>query len=124
MRVLGLDYSLVGVDVVRGGQLLGRDLREDELLRLLTNQPGGIIVTPVGGQGYLFGRGNQQISASVVRTVGKDGITIVATPQKLNALRGDPLRVDSGDAEADRWLTGYYRVISGHRSTSVYRVSA
>lgn len=124
MQVLGLDFSLIGVDLVRGGRLLGRDLGEEELLRMLKDLDGGIIVTPVGGQGYLFGRGNQQISAKVIRAVGKERITIVATPQKLNALRGDPLRVDSGDADTDRWLTGYYRVISGYRSTSVYRVSA
>jgi len=124
MRALGLDFSLVGVDLVRGGQLLGRDLGEDGLLRMLKNQEGGIIVTPVGGQGYLFGRGNQQISTKVIRAVGKTGIIIVATPQKLNALRGDPLRVDSGDADTDAWLAGYYRVVSGCRSSSIYRVSA
>lgn len=124
MKALSLDFSLLGVDLVRNGELLGMDLAERELLALLGDGPGGIIVTPVGGQGYLFGRGNQPISARVIRSTGKDRLTIAATPEKLSALRGEPLRVDSGDADTDRWLAGYYRVVSGYRDRSVYRVSA
>lgn len=123
MRLLGLACSLVGVDLVRNRELLGRDLAEEELLALLGEGLGRIIVTPVGGQGYLFGRGNQPISARVIRRIGKEEIIIVATPNKLNSLRGEPLRVDSGDAGTDRWLAGYYKVVSGHRDRSVYRVS-
>ena len=123
MKVLGQDYSLVGVDVLRNGELLGKDLGEEELLNLLGENPSGVIVTPVGGQGYLFGRGNQPISARVLQQVGKERIIIAATPHKLSSLRGDPLKVDSGDAETDRWLSGFYVVVSGHRNSSVYRVS-
>jgi predicted polyphosphate/ATP-dependent NAD kinase len=60
----------------------------------------------------------------VIRQVGKEQLIIVATPNKLTALRGEPLRVDSGDTETDLWLSGYYRIASGARDTSVYRVSA
>ncbi|MFC1662460.1 ATP-NAD kinase family protein, partial [Gemmatimonadota bacterium] len=124
MKLLGLDFSLVGVDLVRNKELVGRDLSEQELLALLGSGPGTIIVTPVGGQGYLFGRGNQPISASVIRQVGKGRIIIAATPNKLSSLRGEPLRVDSGDGDTDRWLAGFYRVVSGYRDRSVYRVVA
>jgi predicted polyphosphate/ATP-dependent NAD kinase len=124
MRLLDLDFSLLGVDLVRDKKLLGRDLAEGQLLDLLGNGPSRIIVTPVGGQGFLFGRGSQPISAEVVRRVGKERIIIVATPSKLSALRGEPLRVDSGNDDTDRWLTGYYRVVSGFSDRSVYRVAA
>ena len=124
MMAMGLDFSLVGVDLVRNGELLGTDLSEGELLELMGDGPGGIVVTPVGGQGYLFGRGNQPISAELIRRIGKDRIMVVATPGKLATLRGEPLRVDSGDPDTDRWLAGYYQVITGYRDRSVYRVSA
>jgi predicted polyphosphate/ATP-dependent NAD kinase len=124
MKVLGLDFSLLGVDLIRNKELLGKDLSEEELLAVLGEGQARIIVTPVGGQGYLFGRGNQPISASVIRRVGKEQIIIVATPNKLSILRGEPLKVDSGDTETDRWLSGYYKVVSGNRDSSVYRVSA
>jgi predicted polyphosphate/ATP-dependent NAD kinase len=124
MKHMGLDFSLVGVDLVRNGELLGKDLGEAELLDRLGAGPGGIIVTPVGGQGYLFGRGNQPISADVIRRVGKERIIIAATPNKLGSFRGEPLRVDSRDGETDRWLAGYFKVISGFRDRSIYRVVA
>ena len=123
MKALGVDFSLLGVDLVRDRGLLGRDLGEEALLALLGEGQGGIIVTPVGGQGYLFGRGNQPISARVIRQVGKDRIIIAATPHKLSSLRGEPLKVDSGDADTDRWLSGFHKVVSGYRNTSVYQVS-
>ncbi len=124
MKKMGLGFSLVGVDLVRNGELLGKDLGEAELLDRLGTGPGGIIVTPVGGQGYLFGRGNQPISADVIRRVGKERIIIAATPNKLGSFRGEPLRVDSKDGETDRWLAGYFKVISGFRDRSIYRVVA
>ena len=113
MKLLEVDYSLLGMDLVRNKELLGRDLSEGELLALIGEGPARIIVTPVGGQGFLFGRGNQPISARVIRRVGKERIIIVATPDKLGSLRGEPLRVDSGDIETDRWLAGYHRIVSG-----------
>ncbi|MBT8395646.1 MAG: ATP-NAD kinase family protein [Gemmatimonadetes bacterium] len=124
MRLLELEHSLVGVDLVRNRRSLGTDLAEVELLDLMGAGPSCIIVTPVGGQGYLFGRGNQPISHRVIRRVGKDRIIIAATPNKLGSFRGDPLRVDSGDGDTDRWLAGYYKVLSGFRDESVYRVVA
>ena len=124
MKLLGLDFSLVGVDLVRNRALSGRDLSETELLTRLGDGPVSIIVTPVGGQGYLFGRGNQPISPRVIRQAGKERIIIAATPHKLNSFRGEPLRVDSGDPDTDHWLTGYYKVASGYHDRSVYRVSA
>jgi predicted polyphosphate/ATP-dependent NAD kinase len=123
MKLLGLEFTLVGVDMVRNRELVGRDLTEEEILALLGEGPGSIIVTPVGGQGFLFGRGNQPISPLVIRRVGRDQIIIGATPNKLGSLGGEPLKVDSGDADTDQWLTGHRRVVTGYREGSVYRVA-
>ena len=123
MKLLGLDYSLVGVDLIYNRRLEGRDLSEEDLLRSMGERNSKIIVTPVGGQGYLFGRGNQPISERVIRRVGKENIVVVATPQKLSCLRGEPLRVDTGVPDADRWLSGFWRIVTGYRAMSVYRVS-
>ena len=124
MDLLSLDYSLVGVDLIFNKTLLEKDLGERALLAALGGMKCQIIVTPVGGQGYLFGRGNQPISARIIRKTGKERIIIAATPQKLSSLCGAPLRVDTGDSETDRWLSGYYKIISGYRTMSVYRVSS
>jgi predicted polyphosphate/ATP-dependent NAD kinase len=123
MKLLGLEFTLVGVDMVRNRELLGRDLTESQILALLGEGPGSIIVTPVGGQGFLFGRGNQPISPDVIRRVGRDRIIIGTTPTKLASLGGEPLKVDTGDAETDQWLTGHQRMVTGYRERSVYRIA-
>ena len=120
---LGLDKTLLGVDAVYRGRLVGRDLTESQLLELASTYPCKVVVAAVGGQGYVLGRGNQQISPDVIRTVGAANLVILATPEKLTALAG-PLRVDTGDAACDRSLTGYRRVITGPHQDSVVRVEA
>jgi len=123
-KKLGLAKTLIGVDVVFRGKIIAADANEQELLRLLEGRKGEIIVTPVGGQGCLFGRGNQQLSASVIKKVGKENIVVVATPDKIHALAGRPFWVDTGDREADWMLAGYVRVITGYRDSAVYRIAS
>jgi predicted polyphosphate/ATP-dependent NAD kinase len=84
--------------------------------------PAHIIVTPIGGQGFLFGRGNQQIGPDVIRKVGRENISVVSTVYKLNALRLQPLLVDTGDPEVDKLLEGYFNIITGYREHVIYRV--
>jgi len=120
---LGLHKTLIGVDVVRRRELVARDVNESQLLDLLEGRIAKIIVTPIGGQGYLFGRGNQQISPKVIKLVGKENMIAVATPEKMDALRGRPFLVDTGDLETDRWLCGYTRVVCGYGDYRMYRVS-
>ncbi len=122
MEKLGLDYSLLGIDVVFKKRLVGKDLNEKEILSLIKGKPSLLILTPIGGQGYLLGRGNQQISPEVISHVGKDNIIIVATPNKINSLAGRPLLVDSGDGETDRLLSGYFRIFTSYRDSIIYRV--
>lgn len=120
---LGAPKTLLGVDVFFRGQLAAADVSEQDLLRMVEDRPARIVVTPIGGQGYVFGRGNQQISPAVIRRVGRENIIIVATPGKVTALRGDPFRVDTGDAEVDEMLRGYIRVVVGYHGEMVYRIA-
>ncbi|OLT45443.1 NAD+ kinase [Saccharomonospora sp. CUA-673] len=107
---LGVPSTLLGVDAVLDGVLVGADLDERGLLGLMEGRETRIVVGVLGGQGYLFGRGNQQISAEVIRRVGREGIVVVAPTHKLLALEPAKLRVDTGDAEVDAMLAGHLRV--------------
>jgi predicted polyphosphate/ATP-dependent NAD kinase len=121
---LGVDKTLLGVDVLENGKLIGRDVNEATLLDLLRGRKAKIVVTVIGGQGFIFGRGNQQISAIVIRAVGKENLVVVATPEKLATLHGRPLLVDTGDLKLDSELSGYIRVITDYGRRVVYRVSS
>jgi predicted polyphosphate/ATP-dependent NAD kinase len=122
-RQLELEKTLLGVDGIKDGELVARDVGESELLKLVQKSRAKIVLTPIGGQGYIFGRGNQQISPRVIRAVGTDRIIVVGTPHKINSLQGRPLLVDTGDDELDRALSGYIRVVTGYGEQVVYRVS-
>jgi len=123
MQLLGLAGSLLGVDAVKNGQLIGRDLTEREILDLLAAESASLIVTPIGGQGYVFGRGNLQISPAVLHRIKKQDIHILATPAKIHGLTGAPLLLDTGDSDIDKILSGHYRVVTGYHQHIVYRVS-
>ena len=125
-RQLGVEKTLLGVDLFCCGRLTDLDVtagRLEEAVRGNEHRTT-IVVTPIGGQGHIFGRGNQQISPSVIGAVGRDAVLVVATTTKLAALRGRPLLVDTGDPEVDDMLSGYARVVTGINMESVYRVSA
>ena len=111
---LGVKKTLLGVDVIRDGSLIASDVDEKTLLDLVGRYPETrIILSPIGAQGFILGRGNQQISAAVVRKAGFHNLIVVATPHKL---RETPLLyVDSGDPVLDRELGESIQVISGYR---------
>jgi predicted polyphosphate/ATP-dependent NAD kinase len=120
---LGLSKTLLGVDVVRAGECVVPDADERALIELLAALDPGIVVTPVGGQGFLFGRGNQQLSASVIERIDPERIVVIATEAKIARLAGSPLRVDTGDAAVDARLAGYTRIIVGYNREIVYPVA-
>ncbi|WP_309064828.1 ATP-NAD kinase family protein [Microbacterium sp.] len=123
-RQLGLEKSPLGVDVVLDGAIVRREASESELLAEVGAGPAQAVVTVIGGQGFLLGRGNQQLSAAVLRALGDDPLIAVAPEQKLLDLAGRPLLVDTGDPDLDARLAGHIRVITGTASTSLYAVAA
>lgn len=120
---LGIDGTLLGVDAVKDGRLIQKDADEKAILGLIEKEARTkIIVTCIGGNGFVFGRGNQQISAQVIHAVGKENIRLAVTKSKLAGLWQKPLLADTGDAGTDRYLTGYYRIEFDERESAVYRM--
>jgi predicted polyphosphate/ATP-dependent NAD kinase len=103
--------TLLGVDLLRNKKVIAADVNERRILDEIQNEKTKILVTPIGGQGFIFGRGNLQISKSVISKVGRDNIIVIATKNKLRALRNEYLRVDTGDPDFDETLRGYIDVI-------------
>ena len=124
MEKLGLQNTLLGIDAVYNRTLVGSDLNEAQLLKLIEGKKTRIIVTVIGGQGYIFGRGNQQISAKVIKKVGKENIIVVASKNKILSLQGNPLLVDTGHEEVNKMLTGYIKVITGLNERVILRVTS
>lgn len=113
-RHVGLEKTLLGVDVIKGGRIVARDVDERTLLELLdTYGRAKIVISPIGAQGCILGRGNQQISPAVVRKAGTGNLIVVATPGKL--AHTPSLFMDSGDAVLDESFGDSVAVISGYR---------
>jgi predicted polyphosphate/ATP-dependent NAD kinase len=123
-RVLGVEKTPLGVDVVLDGRLVRRGASEPELLDELAQGPAKAVVSIIGGQGFLLGRGNQQLSARVIAALGADPLVVVAPESKLIELQGRPLLVDTGDPVTDGSLTGFIRVVTGPAASSFYPVHA
>jgi len=112
--------TLLGVDLFQNKKMVAKDVNEAETLKAVKGKEAQIIVTPIGGQGFIFGRGNQQISPKVIREVGLDNIIVIATKHKLSSLKS--LRVDTGDSRLDGELRGYRKVITDYREERMVRV--
>jgi predicted polyphosphate/ATP-dependent NAD kinase len=123
MEHLHLDNTLLGSDIVYQGKLYRSDAIESDFLTLLSEgKTLKFIMTVIGGQGHILGRGNHQISPQVIKQVGWNNFEIIATKSKLQALDGRPLLVDTGDCELDKKLKGSKRVITGYRDFVIYPV--
>lgn len=103
--LLDQEKTLLGVDIFQEKQIIAKDVSEKQILQAIREKDAKIIVTPIGGQGFIFGRGNQQISSEVIHQVGIDNIVVVATKGKLD--RFESLRVDTGDTELDKQLKAH-----------------
>jgi predicted polyphosphate/ATP-dependent NAD kinase len=113
--LLDAKKTLLGVDLFRNKKIVARDVNEKQILEATDGKPVRIIVTPIGGQGFIFGRGNQQISPKVIRRVGLDNIIVVATESKLRSLKA--LRVDTGDPDLDAaFREGKIKVVADYKT--------
>ncbi|MFO8035631.1 MAG: ATP-NAD kinase family protein [Anaerolineales bacterium] len=118
---LGLPKTLLGIDAVYGKSLVGQDLNEEDILRLFEEyEKRSIIITPIGGNGFIFGRGSKQFTPKVIKMVGKENVLVVSTEQKIRSL--DCLRVDTGDYELDEHLSGYLEVTVDYKRKIVFKV--
>jgi len=124
LGALGERGTLLGVDAVADGHVVAADLDEAGILERLAQAPDTrLLLGVIGGQGSLLGRGNQQLSPRVLRRLGAERIDVLAAADKLLALDPPVLRLDTGDDELDRVLSGYRRVRTGPRETIVMKVS-
>lgn len=122
MGKLGLPNTLLGIDIVKNKKLVASDVGEKDILKIINGKKAIIIVTVIGGQGYIFGRGNQQLSGNVIKTVGKDNIRIIATKNKIVSLGGQPILVDTGDDEVNRMFNRYMRILTSYNEEIMYKV--
>ena len=131
MTELALDNTLLGVDIVQHQAVLFHDITEAKLWQFLTEQQQKnpqqeikLVITLIGGQGHIIGRGNQQLSPRILRLIGKENIIIVATKTKLLALNEKPLIVDSGDETLDQELSGFMPITTGYHDQVLYPVAS
>ena len=119
---LGVEKTLLGVDIYHKGKVY-KDVNERQILEIIKDfSKAWIIVSPIGKQGVIFGRGNQQISPEVIRRVGKEKIIVIATQRKIRELPDGSLKVDTGDKEVDNYLKGYIKVLIDYRTWRMIKV--
>jgi predicted polyphosphate/ATP-dependent NAD kinase len=118
---LNLPKTLLGIDAINNKRIVGKDLNEKSILKLLEEfDIAEIIISPIGGQGFIFGRGNKQFTPKVIKKIGKKNLIIISTAEKIRNL--DCLRVDTGESDFDLELKGLVKVIIGYKEQLVMPV--
>ena len=119
--ILNVSKALLGIDAIYDKTLVATDINENGILELLDKyKTSKIIVSPIGGQGFIFGRGNKQFTPKILKKIGKENIQVVATAEKMKGLIC--LRVDTGDEEVDEMLKGYTKVIIEYNEELVIEI--
>lgn len=120
--MLKIEKTLLGVDLYQHKRLV-KDVNEKEILRRVKDWNNTwIVVSPIGRQGMLLGRGNQQVSPAIIRRVGRNHIIVGATKSKIQGIEGGVLRVDTGDSEVDKMLKGHLKVATDYREWRLMEV--
>ena len=123
--ILGFELNTLGIDITVGRDIIGSDLNENEILSALKEHQGDVmlLLSPMGGQGFLIGRGNLQLSPDVLKIIGVNRVLGIVTPAKMLTLRS--LRIETGDSEMDQRFSDkkYLKVLQGYRTTRVLKVS-
>ncbi len=120
-KEIGIEGSFLGIDVLKGKEIICKDASEKEIKECLKKaKKAKIIVSPLGKQGFIFGRGNQPISDEIIKKVGRENIIVVATKNKLNSI--DSLKVDTGNEKINEMLRGYMEIITGYKEKKIMKV--
>jgi predicted polyphosphate/ATP-dependent NAD kinase len=122
MDELHLDNTLLGIDAIMNHELLQADVSEADILGYLGQYSCQAVISIIGGQGHIIGRGNQQLSATVLKKLGKENLKVISTKAKISALEGRPLIVDSGDNDLDELFSGTIEVTTGYQDQIIYPV--
>ena len=120
---MNLENTLLGIDAIYNKKLIGKDLNEEGILRLLDKySKAKVILSPIGAQGFILGRGNLQLSPHVIRKIGFDNIIVISTPSKL--VSTPIIRVDTGDKELDHLFVEkeFMMVVIGYRMSRVVKI--
>ncbi len=118
--------SLLGIDAVLNNEMIRKDLSEEMFLELIDQYSGTpikLILTPIGGQGFILGRGNQQISPEVIKKIGIDSIIIISTKLKLENLSSSTLYVDTGDPKLDQIFKGFHKVLVDYNEYRMIKIA-
>lgn len=120
--LLKVEKTVLGVDIYHNGTII-KDVNERKIIETIKDFKNvGIVLSPIGRQGMLFGRGNQQITPEIIKQVGKERIIVAATKSKIQGIEGGFLRVDTGDVETDKLLRGYIKVATDYREWRLMQV--
>ena len=120
MEILGLENTLLGIDAVRNGDLVKADCTEQDILDLLKANECRFVLSIIGGQGHVFGRGNAQISSTVLSRADKAQFMFIGTKAKLKTLDGRPLLIDTGEPYIDQQWSGLVELLTGYNETVIY----
>lgn len=124
MDVLNLPNTLLGVDIVYNKELIAADVSANQILDTIKDKETYLVITLIGGQGHIFGRGNQQFSPEVLNLIPNSHILVIATQNKLNTIFGFPMLIDTGDNNLDERLSAYYKVRCGYDEYIAYKASS
>ena len=122
-KKLGYKNTLLGIDAAYNGKIIGTDLNEEKIIKLLKKYPKAkLILSPIGAQGFVLGRGNLQLSPNVIKKIGIDNIIVISTPSKL--ANTPIIRVDTGDKKLDQMFVKkeFCMVVIGYRLSRVVKI--